>query len=99
MAPAKRKALDVRSVKDKRRRKGLPNLAEMAHLFVTEDAAVEYLLVQNVVTIPICTTCEIPCLRKGCTWVYRCQKHKFQASLVSPSDLTNSLDLSDLTAL
>jgi hypothetical protein len=110
MAPA-RKALGVRSARDRRIRKGLPALAEMAPFFASEDAAVEYLLAQNVLTVPTCPTCGRDCIRKGASRLYRCQRDKYQASLVSLSissdlnplylsillDLTKSLSLTYLT--
>ena len=99
MAPANRKALGARSAGEKIHRKGLPNLAEMAQFFATEDVAVQYLLARNVITIPNCTTCGRPGLRKAGTWTYRCQKHKFFESLVSSLDLINITHLGLLTDL
>jgi tRNA(Ile2) C34 agmatinyltransferase TiaS len=97
MAPATRKALDQRNEPGRRLRKGIPALAEMATVFATEEAAVEYLLGEGVLTIPTCPTCGRQCLRKGRSWGYRCQADKFNQSLVSvlvPSILT---DLQQLT--
>ena len=88
MAPQKRKTLDERSAAAQRLRKGMPTYVEMAPYFANEGAAVEYLIDQNVLTIPICTTCGGGCVRRGGTWIYRCQRHKYQISLVSNTDLT-----------
>ena len=85
MAPANRKTLAERSAGDQRLRKGLPSIAEMAQFFASEDAAIEYLLARDVLTVPNCTTCGVPCLRKAHTWIYRCQRHKYSISLVSLS--------------
>ena len=93
MAPKRRKTNDERSAASQRIRKGMPTYAEMSPYFASEQAAVEYLLVQDVLTIPTCPTCGRGCLRKGETWMYRCQTHKVQKSLVSLTGLTYTTDL------
>ena len=93
MAPQKRKTMAERTNAEKRIRKGMPTFAEMTPFFASEGAAVEYLLDQNVLTIPTCATCGHGCLRRGATWKYRCQLHNYQTSLVRLSGLTFSSDL------
>jgi hypothetical protein len=99
MPPANRKELAVRSARDQRLRKGIPSLAEMAPMFASEEAAVTYLLAQNVLTVPNCPTCGRQCRRRGVSWVYRCQADKFTASLVSLADLSKTSEVSKMSGL
>jgi hypothetical protein len=93
MAPANRKAIGQRTDRDQRLRKGIPTLAEMTAVFASEEAAVQYLLDENVLTIPVCPTCNRDCTKRPGKWLYRCQPHKYSKSIVSFLNILKSADL------
>ena len=98
MAPKNRISLEARSERGQRLIKGIPSLNDMAPFFVSEEAAVQYLISENVLHIPVYPTCQRECLRQSGAWRYRCQLHKHSQSLVSLKDLYYSTNHFQLTS-
>ena len=71
------------TVRDQKRRKGMPSLEDMSQHWGTNAAAAMYLCQKQVLVVPRCPTCQALCRLRSDRFELRCNRCSYSQSLVS----------------